>query len=182
MITDIFKKYLKGIFHKGMLLILKEYFTRVILSFSSPMCAIITCLNVIYTKFRCTMIIQPNKIWHLWVCACVIACQSGTGLHVLLCYRVQDIFEDSILKVVQQHCLFFSRQILENLFLPVSYLCSGRAYFRMIKCLGIRRFVKSVLYEKKDFLNLNKKYQNIQIRRIQPPLALLNCLSVLLQQ
>ena len=47
--------------------------------------------------------------------------------------------------------VFFSRQVLENLFLPVSYLCSGRPYFRMMKCLGIRCFVKSVLFEEKFF-------------------------------
>ena len=32
-----------------------------ILSFSSPRCAIIACLNVIYTKFRRAMITQLNK-------------------------------------------------------------------------------------------------------------------------
>ena len=62
------QKYLKGIFHKGMLLICKEYFTRAILSFSSPRCAIIARLNVFYAKFRRAMIPQLNKIWR--VCAC----------------------------------------------------------------------------------------------------------------
>ena len=57
------QKYLKGIFHKGMLLICKEYFTRAILSFSSHRCAIITRLNVIYTKSRRAIIAQLNKIW-----------------------------------------------------------------------------------------------------------------------
>ena len=57
------QKYLKGIFHKGMLLIRKEYFTRAILSFSSPRCAIIARLNVIYAKFRRSKIAQLNKIW-----------------------------------------------------------------------------------------------------------------------
>ena len=42
---------------------------RVILSFSSPWCAIIARLNVIYTKFRRAMIAQPNKIWRVWACA-----------------------------------------------------------------------------------------------------------------
>ena len=60
------QKYLKGIFHKGMLLIWKEYFTCAILSFSSPRCAIITRLNVIYTKFRCAMMTQLHKIWRVW--------------------------------------------------------------------------------------------------------------------
>ena len=55
------QKYLKGIFHKGMLLICKEYFTRAILSFRSPRCAIIARLNVFYTKFRRAIIAQLNK-------------------------------------------------------------------------------------------------------------------------
>ena len=74
------QKYLKGIFHKGMLLIWKEYFMHVILSFSSPRCAIIACLNVIYTKFRCAMIAQLKKIWCVWVCAHATACHSWPGL------------------------------------------------------------------------------------------------------
>ena len=74
------QKYLKGIFHKGMLLIWKEYFTRAILSFSSPRCAIIARLNVIYTKFRRAMIAQLNKIWRVWVCARAIARHSRPGL------------------------------------------------------------------------------------------------------
>ena len=75
------QKYLKGIFHKGMLLIWKEYFTRAILSFISPRCAIIPRLNMIYTKFRCAMIAQLNKIWRVWKCARAIARQSRPGLH-----------------------------------------------------------------------------------------------------
>ena len=74
------QKYLKGIFHKGMLLIWKEYFTCAILSFSSPRCAIIARLNMIYTKFRRAMIAQLNKIWHVWAGACAIACHSRRGL------------------------------------------------------------------------------------------------------
>ena len=74
------QKYLKGIFHKGMLLIWKEYFTHAILSFSSPRCAIIARLNVIYTQFRCAMIAQLNKIWCVWACAHVIARHSRPGL------------------------------------------------------------------------------------------------------
>ena len=62
------QKYLRGIFHKGMLLIWKEYFTHAILSFSSPRCAIIARLNVIYAKFRRGMIAQLNKIWRVWAC------------------------------------------------------------------------------------------------------------------
>ena len=50
-----------------MILTWKEYFSRAILSFTSPMCAIIARLNVIYTKFRCTMITQLNKIWRVRV-------------------------------------------------------------------------------------------------------------------
>ena len=60
------QKYLKGKFHKGMLLIWKEYFTCTILSFSSPRCAFIARLNVIYTKFRRATIAQLNKIWLVW--------------------------------------------------------------------------------------------------------------------
>ena len=75
------QKYLKGIFHKGMLLIWKEYFAHAILSFSSPRCVIIACLNVIYTKFRHAVIAQLNKIWHFGVCAHVIAHHSQPGLY-----------------------------------------------------------------------------------------------------
>ena len=74
------QKYLKGIFHKGMLLIWKEYFTCAILSFSSPRCVIIARLNVIYTKFRRAMIAQLNKIWCVWAFACAIAYHSRPGL------------------------------------------------------------------------------------------------------
>ena len=74
------QKYLKGIFHKGMLLIWKEYFTRAILSFSSPRCAIIARLNVIYTKFWRAMIAQLHKIWRVWACARAIARHSRPGL------------------------------------------------------------------------------------------------------
>ena len=51
-----------------------------ILSFNSPRCAIITRLNVIYTKFRHAMIAQLNKIWCVWAQACAIACHSRPGL------------------------------------------------------------------------------------------------------
>ena len=44
----------------------KEYFTRAILSLSSLRFAIIARLNVIYTKFRCAMIAQLNKMWRVW--------------------------------------------------------------------------------------------------------------------
>ena len=80
MINWYVQKYLKGLFHKGMLLIWKEYFTCVILSFSNPRCAIIARLNVIYTKFRWAMIAQLNKIWCVWVCARAIARHSRPGL------------------------------------------------------------------------------------------------------
>ena len=63
-----------------MLLIWKEYFTCAILSFSSPRCAIIARLNVIYTKFRRAMIAQLNKIWRVWACARAIAHHSRPGL------------------------------------------------------------------------------------------------------
>ena len=74
------QKYLKGIFHKGMLLIWKEYFTRAILSFSSPRCTIIALLNVIHTKFRRAIIAQLNKIWRVCACARAIARHSRPGL------------------------------------------------------------------------------------------------------
>ena len=74
------QKYLNRIFHKVMLLIWKEYFTRAILSFISLRCAIIARLNVIYTKFRRAMIAQLNKIWRVWACARAIARHSRPGL------------------------------------------------------------------------------------------------------
>ena len=74
------QKYLKGIFHKRMLLIWKEYFTRVILSFSSPRRAIIARLNAIYTKFMRAMITLLNKIWRVWACARATARHSWPGL------------------------------------------------------------------------------------------------------
>ena len=64
-----------------MLLIWKEFFMHVILSFNTCRCAIITRLNVIYTKFRHAMIAQLNKIWCVWACACAIARHSWPGLH-----------------------------------------------------------------------------------------------------
>ena len=65
------QKYLKGIFHEGMRLIWKEYFTCAILLFRSPRCAIIACLNVIYTKFRHAMIARLKKnVACVGMCAC----------------------------------------------------------------------------------------------------------------
>ena len=78
------QKYLKGIFQKGMLLIWKEYFTCAILSFSSPRCAIIARLNVIYTKFRRAMIAHLNKIWCVWACTRAIARHSRPGLYTFI--------------------------------------------------------------------------------------------------
>ena len=66
-----------------MLLIWKKYFTCVILLISSPRYAIITRLNVIYTKFRHVMITQLNKIWHVWACAHAIASHSWPGLLII---------------------------------------------------------------------------------------------------
>ena len=63
------QKYLAGIFHKGLLLIRKEYYTCAISSFSSPRRVTIACLNVIYTKFRRAMIAQLKKIKRVGVCA-----------------------------------------------------------------------------------------------------------------
>ena len=84
------QKYLKGIFHKGMLLIRKEYFTCTILSFSNPRCAIILRLNVIYTKFRRVMIAQLNKIWHVRACPRAIARHSRPDLNFVIVYRSTD--------------------------------------------------------------------------------------------
>ena len=124
------QKYLKGIFHKGMLLIWKEYFMRAILSFSSPRCAIITRLNVIYTKFRCAMIAQLNKIRCVWVCVRAIAHHSRPGLNVLLCYTVQDIFQDSILRVVQPiTALFFFKVGLRKFVLASELFVLRQALF-----------------------------------------------------
>ena len=88
------QKYLKGIFHKGMLLIWKEYFTRAILSFSSPRCAIIARLNVIYTKFRRAMIAQLNKIWRLWACACAITRNSQPGLVRIFFFGTTKVYKN----------------------------------------------------------------------------------------
>ena len=85
------QKYLKGIFHKGMLLIWKEYFTRAILSFSSPRCAIIARLNVIYTKFRRAMIAQLNKIWRVRACAHAIARNLRPGLWIVILSWKKDM-------------------------------------------------------------------------------------------
>ena len=82
------QKYLKGIFHKGILLIRKEYFTHGILSFSSLRYAIIARQNVIYTKFRCAMIAQLNKIWCVWACARVIPRHSRPGLVYVITKKI----------------------------------------------------------------------------------------------
>ena len=83
------QEYLKGIFHKGMLLICNEYFMHAILSFSSPNCAIIAHLNVIYTKFRRAMIAQLNKIWRVWGYARAIARNSRPGLYNI-CHKANN--------------------------------------------------------------------------------------------
>ena len=88
------QKYLKGIFHKGMLLIWKEYFTRAILSFSSPRCAIIARLNVIYTKFRRAMIAQLNKIWRVWACARAITRNSRPGLVRIFFFGTTKVYKN----------------------------------------------------------------------------------------
>ena len=55
-----------------------------ILSFSSPRCAIIARLNVIYTKYRCAMIAQLNKNT-----ACVGMCAYN---HTPLMVRPDECF------------------------------------------------------------------------------------------
>ena len=94
------QKYLQGIFHKGMLLIWKEYFTRAILSFSSPRYAIIARLNVIYTKRRHAMIAQLNKIWRVWACARAIARHSRPGLYSFVLHVTLSIHRTCWFKVL----------------------------------------------------------------------------------
>ena len=84
MITDMLKNIWKEYF-------IKECFTCAFLSFSSPRCAIIACLNVIYTKFRRAMIAQPDKIWCKWACAHAIAHHSRPGLHDVFFYWMFDL-------------------------------------------------------------------------------------------
>ena len=79
-----------------MLLICKEYFTRAVLSFSSPRCAIIARLNVIYTKFRRAMIRQPNKIWRMWPCTRAIALHSQPGLYYEVPWFYQDFKSENL--------------------------------------------------------------------------------------
>ena len=86
------QKYLKGIFHKGMLLICA------ILSFSSPRCAIIARLNVIYTKFRCAMIAQLNKIWRVWACARAITRNTRPGLVRIFFFGTTKVYKN-LLKI-----------------------------------------------------------------------------------
>ena len=69
MITDMFKISERNISQRNAF-DLKGIFMRAILSFSSPRCAIVARLNVIYAKFRRAMIAQLNKIWRVGVCAC----------------------------------------------------------------------------------------------------------------
>ena len=86
------QKYLKGKFHKGMLLIWKEYFKCAIFSFSSPSCAIIALLNVIYTKLMRAMIAQLNKIWRVWACARAIAHHYQPGLYYIVLLLEWSLF------------------------------------------------------------------------------------------
>ena len=95
-----------------MLLIWKEYFTCAILSFSSPRCPIIACLNVFYTKFRCTMIAQLNKIWRVCACARAIARHSRPGMIVGTFYQLTKF-----------HCLVAFLEILHNLYCIIIICC-----------------------------------------------------------
>ena len=70
---------------------------RAILSFSSPRCAIIACLNVIYTRFGHAMIPQLNRIWGVWACARAIARHSWPGL---VGYLLEDLVHSLILEVL----------------------------------------------------------------------------------
>ena len=126
------QKYLKGIFHKGMLLIWKKYFTCAILSFSSPRCLIIAHLSMIYTKFRHAMIAQLNKIWCVWVCACAIACHSQPGL----IWVVKWILGSKLLlKNIFQHYVILwiiNENVLLNLGIRVlKCFCQFKFYCRM---------------------------------------------------
>ena len=102
-----FQKYLQVIFHKGMLLIWKGYFTHAILSFSSPRCAIIAPLNVIYAKFMHAMIAQLNKIWCVWVCACAcdrMPLMTRPALMLTIC--IPDFFSKDLKTVTK--AIFFT--------------------------------------------------------------------------
>ena len=89
MITDIFKNIWKEYFIKECFWsernILRVRFYRLAVP-------VIAHLNVIYTKFRCAMIVQLNKIWRVWACARAIARHSWPGLNgvmaaVVLAYK-----------------------------------------------------------------------------------------------
>ena len=117
------QKHLKGIFHKGMLLIWKGCFTHAILSFRSPRCATITHLNVIYTKFTCARIAQLNKTWHVWTSEHAIACHSQQSLNLvsdnikISTYCTTDI--DSISNLLRMEFIF-KWPIIERPCLPIS--------------------------------------------------------------
>ena len=63
----------------------------------------------------------------------------------------------------------------------VTNFTSFRACFKKIKHSGIRRFIKSALFEKNVFLNINETYQNnFWLGGIQTPTVLLDCPCALL--
>ena len=103
-----------------MLLIWKEYFTHVILCFSSPRCAIIAHPNVIYTKFWHVMIAQLNKIWRVWAYGHAIACHLWPDLYssiiIQLCFKYPESFPSSLfcqLNLVKGGTLFYIDQNLK---------------------------------------------------------------------
>ena len=103
-----------------MLLIWKEYFTR---AFSSPKCAIIACLNVIYTKFRYAMIAQLNKIWRVWAYAGAIAQHSRPGLN-------ESHTSKSCLNLIHtyQYFLFFHQMTALQNFWKMLFISSKKLF------------------------------------------------------
>ena len=66
MVTDMFKNIWKEYFIKECFWSERNILCVRFYHLAVPGCVIIACLNVIYTKFRCVMIAQLNKIWHVW--------------------------------------------------------------------------------------------------------------------
>ena len=99
-ITDMFINIWKEYFIKECFWSERTYFTHVILSFSSPRCAIIAHLNVIYTKFWRVMIAQLNKIWCMWAYVHAVACHSWPDVYssiiVQLCFKYPESFPSSL--------------------------------------------------------------------------------------
>ena len=92
MITDMFKNIWKEYFIKECFWSERNILCVRFYHLAVSGCVIIACLNVIYTKFRCVMIAQLNKIWHVWACTHAIARHSQPGL---LCWCWWQFFQIS---------------------------------------------------------------------------------------